>query len=284
MSKIASRVSLALVGCAALAVAVSRLPAAEPAATAPAMVFDPPLGSAKPLLSEDFESTAVGKIPDGFTKTGAVGVVDDVSHSGKKSLRMDAAAKGPRRITLKGDLLTTLGGQFWGRLYFKVQLPTPVPTGAGNFPVIHSTLVSGTAISPLAKDSIEVRMLDTVMGPKGTHQFIYNVQPGKRPEFGKGGAYNHTYTDQWTLAEWHVDFPTQTYRLYIDGKEVKDVAVSNGADHFDKSEIPEVFQSLSFGWNNYQDAGKGFVAWIDDIALSKERIGNQGLPPEPKKP
>jgi hypothetical protein len=62
-------------------------------------VFDPPLGSGKILLSEDFESTPAGEIPQGFTKTG---VVDDVAHSGKKSLRMEAAANGARRITLKG--------------------------------------------------------------------------------------------------------------------------------------------------------------------------------------
>jgi hypothetical protein len=47
----------------------------------------------KLLLSEDFESTPVGEIPRGVTKTGLVGVVDDVAHSGKKSLRMEAAEK-----------------------------------------------------------------------------------------------------------------------------------------------------------------------------------------------
>jgi hypothetical protein len=241
------------------------------------MVFDPPIGSGKLLLSEDFESTAVGEIPSGFTKTGSVSVVEDVSHGGKKSLRIDAAPKGARRITLKGDVLTALGGTFWGRLYFKVQLPTPTPTGTGGFPVIHSTLVAGSATSPLFQDPIEIRMLDTVLGPNGTHQFIYNVQPKNRREFGKGGKYIHTYTDQWTLAEWYVDHATQTYRLFINGDEVKDVNVKNGAGNFRNSEIPEVFESLSFGWYNYQVAGTGFVAWLDDIALSKERIGNLGF-------
>jgi hypothetical protein len=259
-------------------------PTTAPAAGGDAMVFDPPLGSGKLLLSEDFESTPAGEIPKGYTKTGAVAVVDDVSHSGKKSLRMDAAPRGARRITLKGDVLTALGGQHWGRLYFKVQLPTPAPQGAGGFPVIHSTIVAGSAMSPLANDSIEVRVLDTVLGPNGTHQYIYNVQPRGRPEFGRGGAYTHRYTDQWTLAEWYVDYATQTYRLFINSKEVKDVGVSKGAGNFKNAEIPEVFQSLSFGWNNYQQAGTGFVAWIDDIALSKERIGNLGIAPEPVKP
>ena len=42
-------------------------------------------------------------------------------------------------------------------------------------------------------------------------------------------------------------------------------------------------ESLSFGWNNYQQAGAGFVAWIDDIAFAKDRVGNLGLPKAAKK-
>jgi hypothetical protein len=244
---------------------------------------DVPVGKGKILVLEDFESTPVGEVPVGCTKQGEVGVVDDVAHSGKKSLRIEAAANGPRRITIKGDILTKLGGTFWGRLYFKVKLPTPTPQGTGNFPVIHSTLVAGSATSPLAKDPIEVRMVDTVMGPKGTYQYIYNVQPRKRDEFGKGSKYDYHYTDQWTLAEWYVDSATQTYRLFINGQEIKDVSFSKGKGNFEKAEIPEVFESLSFGWNNYQKAEGGFVAWIDDIALSKDRIGDRGIEKTAKK-
>lgn len=262
----------------ALAMAVSLACAGETKTP----VFDPPIGTAKLILEEDFESTAAGQIPKGFSKTGAVAVVDDVAHSGKKSLRMEAAANGARRITAKGEAIAALGGTHWGRLYFKVQLPAPVPQGSGNFPVIHSTLVAGSAQSPLSKDPIEVRVVDTVLGPKGTHQYLYNVQPRKRPEFGKGSKYNYHYSDEWTLAEWYVDYATQTYKFYINGDEIKDISFSKGAGNFAGAEIPEVFESLSFGWNNYQQAGKGFVAWIDDIALSKERIGNRGIAPAGK--
>jgi hypothetical protein len=244
---------------------------------------DVPVGKAKLIVLEDFESTRVGDIPVGSTKSGSVGVVDDVAHTGKKSLRIDPAESGPRRITVKGAFLQQLGGTFWGRLYFKVKLPTPTPQGEGNFPVIHSTLVAGSATSPLAKDPIEVRLLDTVMGPKGTFQYNYNIQPRKRGEFSKDSKYNNTYTDEWTLAEWYVDSATQTYRLFINGEEIKDVSFSKGKGNFEKAEIPDVFESLSFGWYNYQKAGEGFTAWIDDIALSKERIGDRGLPKTVKK-
>jgi hypothetical protein len=244
---------------------------------------DAPVGKARLLLIEDFESTAIGEIPKGYTKNGAVGVVDDVAHSGKHSLRIEPAVNGPRRIVLKGDLLNTLGGTFWGRLYYKVKLPTPTPQGEGKFPVIHSTLAAGSAQSPQFKDPIEVRVLDTVMGPKGTFQYLYNVQPRKRPEFAHGGKYDFHYTDDWTLAEWYVDSTTQTYRLFINGEEIKNVSYSKGAGNFEKSELPTVYESLWFGWNNYQKAGEGFTAWIDDIALSKERIGDRGLPKDMKK-
>lgn len=240
----------------------------------------PPVGKGKILLLEDFETTAPGQIPKGYQKQGELGVVDGVAHSGRRSLRIEAAVNGPRRITVKGDAITALGGQHWGRLFFKVQQPSTIPANG----VIHSTLVSGTATSPLAKDAIEVRPLDTVMNTKGDYQYIYNVQPRQRPEFGKGSSYKHRFSDQWTLAEWYVDHATQTYRLFINGDEVKDIAFMKGAGKYKDSEIPEVFESLSFGWNNYQQANPGYVAWIDDIALAKDRLGLRGIPVTKKKP
>ncbi|MBI3857645.1 MAG: hypothetical protein HY293_18340 [Planctomycetes bacterium] len=265
----------------ALALAVSFAQASPQAKDEKSQADDPPLGKGKFLIYEDFEAAGVGQIPKGYQKTGAVAVVDDVSHTGLHSLRLEAAANGPRRITVKGNAVTSLGGMHWGRLYFKVQLPAPeAATG-----VIHSTLAAFSAKSPTpSKDGIEVRVLDTVMGQKGMYQYIYNVQPSGRAEFGKGSSYKYKYTDEWTLAEWYVDYATQTYRLFINGEEVKECSFSKGAGNYKDAEIPEVFESLSFGWNNYQQAGKGFVAWIDDIALAKDRIGNLGLPkPRPGK-
>jgi hypothetical protein len=239
---------------------------------------DPPIGKGKILLLEDFESVPAGQIPKGFTKTGAVSVVEDVAHSGRHSLRIEAAPNGPRRITLKGDVLKELGGQHWGRLYFKVQLPAPVCSSG----VIHSTIVAASGKSPQYKDQIEVRPLDTILNTQQTYGFIYNVQPEKRPEFGKGSEPKFKFTDEWTLAEWYVDYTTQTYRLFINGKEVKDIAFMKGSGNYEKSEIPEVFESMSFGWWNYQNAGNGFVVWIDDIALAKDRLGARGVPPPAK--
>jgi hypothetical protein len=236
---------------------------------------DPPVGKAPILLMEDFETTEAGQVPKNYTKQGAVGVVDDVAHSGKHSLRMEAAVNGPRRITTKSEALAQLGGTHWGRLYFKVQLPAPECASG----VIHSTIVSAVGKSPLHDDEIEFRPLDTILGTKGTYSYIYNVQPHtKRPEFAHGSASKWKFTDEWTLAEWYVDYATQTYRLWINSAEVKDVAFMKGPKNYEGSEIPAAMESITFGWWNYQQAGpKGFTAWIDDIALSKERLGARGV-------
>ena len=234
------------------------------------------------LLLEDFESTPAGQIPKNYTKTGALSVVDDVAHSGQHALRMEAAINGPRRITVNDKaLMAALGGEHWGRLYYRVKTPTPLPPDG----VIHSTLVSGMAESPQFKDQIEVRVLDTILTKTGALSFIYNVQPSKRDEFANGSRGDYKFTDEWTLAEWHVDFATQTYTLFINGMEVPGASMTKGAGNFDQCEIPELFESLSFGWWNYQKAEPGgFTTWIDDIALCKERIGDRGLPPPPPPP
>ena len=140
--------------------------------------------------------------------------------------------------------------------------------------VIHSTLVGGKGMSPLFHDLCEVRVLDTLQGSDGLLRYIYNVQPPNgRPEFATSSKPRFHFTDEWTLAEWHVDHATQSYEFFINGDEVTEIALHKGAGQFTGAEIPAAFESLSFGWNNYQPAEPGFVAWIDDIALSKKRIG-----------
>lgn len=233
--------------------------------------------SPKPIISEDFESTPVGQVPKGFTKVGAVEVVDDVAHTGKKSLRMNPAVNGARKITLTGEPVAALGGSHWGRLYYKVKLPTPLPVvpPGKTTAAVHTTLVSGNATSPLASDHIEVRLLGLSLKMDGAFRYLYNVQPrGGRKEFGVSNKTDSKFTDEWVLAEWHVDYATQSYHCYINGEEQKDIAIDNGEGKFEKVEIPVKFDDLSFGWQNYQAAtGEGFTTWLDDLALGKERLG-----------
>ena len=238
-----------------------------------------PVGKAPIVFAEDFETTAPGQIPKGYQKQGELGVAADAANRGRHSLKIEPATNGPRRITTDSDILKALGGSHWGRLFYRVALPAPECKSG----VIHSTIVSARGMSPLHNDKIEFRPVDTILGTQQKHSYIWNVQPqGGRAEFASGSASKFTFTDKWTLVEWHVDHATQTWRLFIEGEEVKDASYSKGAGKFDKAEIPAAMESMSFGWWNYQAAGAGFTVWIDDIALSKERIGLRGLAPPPK--
>ncbi len=228
------------------------------------------------IVSEDFESTAVGQIPKGFTKTGAIGVAEGVAHSGHHSLKIEPAVKGGRYISLAPDKVAALGGEHWGRMYFKVKTPTPLPVvpegkKSGS---IHTTLVAAKATSPLANDPIELRLAGFSINGTGAYKYLYNVQPKQRKEFGAGEKKTNQFNDEWTLVEWHVDHATQTYQCFINGQEITDIAVHKGAGQYAGAEIPAAFQTLSIGWTNYQPAtGEGFTVWVDDIAVGKKRLG-----------
>ncbi len=228
------------------------------------------------IVSDDFESTAVGAIPAGFTKTGAIGVAEGVAHSGKHALKVEPAVKGGRFISLAPDKVAALGGEHWGRMYFKVKTPAPlplVPEGKKSAS-IHTTLVAGKTTSPLANDPIEVRLAGFGLNGNGEFRYMYNVQPKQRKEFGVSSKTAHKFNDEWTLLEWHADHATQTYQFFLNGQEVTDIAVHKGAGKFEGAELPAAFQTLSIGWTNYQPAtGEGFTVWIDDIAVGKKRLG-----------
>lgn len=247
------------------------------AAAAAEIPANPAVTPAQLLLAEGFEAAPVGGIPKGFTKDGPVRVVEDVFHSGHKSLRIDAAVKGPRRITKSGPEVAAFGGEHWGRLYFKVDQPVPTlpdPTEGRKVSSVHITFVSGKATSPQFEDPIEPRLMGASFNGAGAVSYLYNVQTAKRGEFGLSTKPRFRFTAEWSLAEWHVDHATQTYQFFLNGEEIKEVGVATGAGKFEKSEIPAAFQSLSFGFINYQPTQTpGFTVWIDDLALGRTRVG-----------
>jgi len=229
------------------------------------------MGSPGVIVADDFESTAVGAIPAGFTRTGEIAVEEGVAHSGKHALLVEHSVRGGRFINLAPDKVAALGGEHWGRFYFKVKTPAPLPTGR----LVHITLVDGKAVSPLAKDVVDVRLATLLYYPTGEFNYYYNVQPpNPRREFGPKSAIPQKFNDQWNLLEWHVDAATQSYSFFLNGKEIPDIGQHKGAGNYEGIEIPAAFQTMSIGFTNYQAAaGDGFTVWIDDIAFGKQRLG-----------
>jgi len=218
------------------------------------------------LLCEDFETTAVGSVPSGWTRHGDLAAVDDGdAHGGARALRLGPAASSERRIYHDAALL---GSAHWGRIYYKVE--TPVPDA-----FVHSTMVSLIGNGPRNGQS-DYRPLDTIKQAidtpdvGGHHNFIYNVQIIGSSEFGTETNYTFDFDAKWHCAEYHIDASNQSYALYLDGDEI--LSFENGAGNYGKSDIPDSFDELRVGWINYQSAPPGFTAWLDDIAFDDARI------------
>jgi hypothetical protein len=217
------------------------------------------------LLCEDFEAAGIGTAPLGWTAHGNASVAEDQANRGKHSLKISPANNGERRIYHPTDMV---GAQHWGRVYYRVQLPVPDA-------FVHSTLVTFFGKGPTVGNA-EFRVVDTVKDAKtggfagGKHQFLYNVQPNGA-EFGTGSSYDYNFEDKWHCAEWHVDAADQSYHFYYDSKEV--IGFAKGAGKFSGSELPNGFQEVRLGWNNYQSSPPGFTAWLDDFALADVRVG-----------
>ena len=219
------------------------------------------------LLCEDFEGTAVGAIPNGWTQHGdPVSVADDEAHGGAHALKSGPKTDWERRIYHDAALL---GGAHWGRIYYKVKLPVPDE-------FVHSTMVAFSGDGP-TRGPAEYRVVDTVKAAKATrdvgslHSFIYNVQP-QGDEFGDGTPYKWMFDGEWHCAEWHIDASNQSYQFFLDGKQ--EFSFENGPGNYDGSDMPPSFGEVKVGWNNYQKVVlPGFTAWIDDVAFDAQRIG-----------
>jgi hypothetical protein len=219
------------------------------------------------LICEDFETTALGEVPDGWDRHGDLANVDDdQAHGGERSLKLSPTATSERRIYRDASVL---GSAHWGRVFYRVDADVPDP-------FVHSTMVSFIGDGP-ENGLSEYRVLDTIKQAVdlpdigGRHNFIFNVQIIGKSEFGTETDYEYEFDGEWHCAEYHIQASNQSYELFLDGESI--LSVEGGAGNYDDTDIPDEFEELRVGWVNYQDATPGFTAWIDDIAFDDQRIG-----------
>jgi hypothetical protein len=245
--------------------------AREAGADDAAIDAQPPSGCAgrSYAFCEDFESAADGKLPAGWTQVagwskGEAVVTSSEHHAGQRALASAVAANGQPRA---GHSLVSLGataGTHWGRIFYKVKTPFPLPPTLDK-PVqyvIHNTLVG-------LRGSSESRVVDTVVNSSKSHQFLYNLPDDS---CCSGSAYDyHSYDGNWHCAEWYIDAKTQSFRFFFDGVEVKSIGFQNwpsGAARI------EQFSSIVVGWINYQTPAPPYSeAWFDDLVIDVARVG-----------
>ncbi|HTF97226.1 MAG TPA: cellulase family glycosylhydrolase [Cellvibrio sp.] len=207
----------------------------------------------------DFEDVAPGTVPAGFTQEGnGIAVVQgQQARSGNRSVKFTSTNYANSGYFKK----TGVSGKHWGRLYYKMK--TPVPN--------INTWLHGTFVAARS-GSAEFRFVDTVQETSGAHQYLYNVEPG---DVSLQGAYAYRFDDAWVCTEWFVDNQTQTYRFFRNGTELpltRNGTQTNSTNLPGFAPVPATLDWLGFGLRTYQQSS-GVEGWLDDVAVSNERIG-----------
>lgn len=217
------------------------------------------------LFCEDFEDGNPGETPPGWTEhfgwdqSGSrAQLSSEQHHGGAQSLKSAVGTNGQFRVEHDLAMLGDAVSHHWGRIFYKVKTPIALD---GMY--VHNTFVAFGR--PEASNGAESRLVDTVVAPDGTHQFLFNVPDDT---CCTSSSYDFTYDDQWHCAEWYVDGATQSYQFFYDGAEVTDLAFSGVADAY----IAD-FTSIIVGWIDYQSPSTPNEGWFDDLAIDDERIG-----------
>ncbi len=191
-----------------------------------------------------------------------VALANDMFHSGPNSLKSDSADKGQNRAQHSLSAIGATAYDHWGRIFYKVQSPSPKPTT-----YLHETFVS------MNGPSGENRIVDTVeMTGTNEHQWLFNIPSDS---CCTSSSYNWTFDADWHCAEWWVDVTTGSYRFFSDAAEVTALAFSGkAASATTMSDYTDIIVGATF----YQNTGaiaSPFVIWFDDLAIDDNRIGCQ---------
>ena len=168
---------------------------------------------------------------------------------------------------------------FYGRMMFRLEA---APTGD-----VHWTLLEGYGTSP-ARPSYHALYRYGGQHPvmNGTtfvgSQMMANYEtPDSYSGTGpKSDCWKHSNKvvipeGRWSCAEWQFDGTTNTMRFWLDGAAVDTLTVM-GAGEGCGTATPvwtaPNFERMDLGWESYQQDTARTI-WIDDVVLSKTRIG-----------
>eukprot|EP00122_Pirum_gemmata_P018160 Pgem_evm1s17007 len=208
------------------------------------------------LMCIDFEGKSKGDFP-GFSFGNLVDIDNGVGHgAGKSSLKFYSDNKQGANNYGKGYMKknTPTETTHWGRAFIKIK-------GMNNG-FMHTSFVAAD------NGDGEVRVVDTVKADNGGIQFLYNFADDN---MGKGSSYNYGGFDDgnWECVEWHVDKGNnQLFEFFLNGQRNDEISYNT------QRRMPQSYSYMAFGAQVYQnDRGQNAEGWMDDIVISKKRVG-----------
>lgn len=246
-----------------------------------------------PLFTDDFEHHAVGQLPgapwkEETYKSGSI-ITIDTKHafSGKQSLHVLNPGDTDKR---RGYVAIHLGGplpQLQPAMFGRVMVWHDQPPegyelvsrdGTRGPMQVQWTLLQGEGRA--ADDRYNSIYRLSLLHQGGT-QFMANFEttPPVRTNCMQQSA-RVLPQHRWACVEWHLSVATNELQFWIDGEEITHVTgraaagdACRGHDLRDEWLAPPRFDSFYLGAERYGFALNDQYIWLDDVALSTQRVG-----------
>jgi hypothetical protein len=241
--------------------------------------------STKPLFSDDFEARAAAVMPgapwsEATFKSGAVIVVDgEQAFSGRQALHVFTPRgakyrRGYVAIHLQAPAPDAMSGMF-GRAMVYLDA---APIALAGAPPVHWTLLQGEGRS--ADDRYNSIYRLGVEGERGTELMAnFETTPPVTTDC-KHRSSRALPVRRWTCVEWHMEVASNEMQFWLDGKKIVHVAgrpkaadSCRGDDLHGQWLAPPRFDSFYIGFERYADSANDQNLWLDDVVLSKSRVG-----------
>lgn len=253
------------------------------------LAADTPPACASALFCDDFEDDPAGQPPaapwrDETRNTGATVRIDTThAFSGRQAVHI-ATPKGAsyRRgyfAIHQPPVFPAAALEMYGRAMVWLESAPISPAGKAD---VHWTFVQGEGRSANDKYNSIYRYGGQHQGGLGL-MANFETTPPTRSDCWQHSA-SRVPVQRWTCVEWHFAVATNEMQFWLNGQELTDLHVvdrARGAGTGCLSEAdlggqwlaPPAFQSLYLGFERYQEPENDGHLWIDDVVVSKVRVG-----------
>ena len=249
--------------------------------------FASPPHAAEPftLFTDDFESSTAGIAPtapwkeESYNSGARIKVDAERAFSGKQSLHIQDPRgakyrRGYMAIHLAKPLPAFTSGMYGRAMIWLDAAPESLP-GA---PPVHWTLLQGEGRS--ADDRYNSIYRLGVEGTDGLGLMAnFETTPPVTTDCKQRSPLKLPVR-RWACVEWHLEIASQELEFWLDGKTIVHVkgrgdetAACKGNDLGQEWKAPPKFDSFYIGFERYADSANDQDLWIDDVTMSKQRVG-----------